>query len=50
MASAALLAALLGAKVALRKFEVVTPSLHQIFVEKVGVEAAVAARSPGEAA
>lgn len=50
VASAALLAALLGAKVALRKFEVVTPSLHQIFVEKVGVEAAVAARSPGEAA
>lgn len=35
-----LLAALLGANVALRKFEVLTPSLHQIFVERVGGDAA----------
>ena len=39
-----LLAALLGAGVALRRFEVVTPTLHQIFVEKVGAAAAVAER------
>lgn len=39
-----LLAALLGAGVTLRRFEVLVPSLHQIFVEKVGPEAAVAER------
>ena len=45
-----LLAALVGAGVALRKFEVVVPTLHQIFVEKVGPEAAVAERREGDAA
>jgi ABC-2 type transport system ATP-binding protein len=46
-----LLETLLGAGVGLRRFEVVVPTLHQIFVEKVGgVEATVAARLPeGEA-
>jgi ABC-2 type transport system ATP-binding protein len=39
-----LLAALLNAEVALRRFEVVTPTLHQIFVAKVGEAAAVAER------
>jgi ABC-2 type transport system ATP-binding protein len=39
-----LLAALLGAGVALRRFELVTPTLHQIFVERVGAAAAVAER------
>jgi ABC-2 type transport system ATP-binding protein len=39
-----LLAAFLNAQVALRRFEQVTPTLHQIFVDKVGDEAAVAAR------
>jgi ABC-2 type transport system ATP-binding protein len=38
-----LLAVLVGAGVAVRRFEVVTPSLHQIFVDRVG-EAAVAER------
>ena len=41
-----LLAAFVEAKVALRRFEQVTPTLHQIFVDKVGEEAAVAARRP----
>ena len=42
----ALLATLLAAGAALHRFEVVTPSLHQIFVERVGRhEAEVAARS-----
>ena len=41
-----LLVALLGAGVVLRRFEVVTPTLHQIFVEKVGAAAAVAERRP----
>ncbi len=46
-----LLAALVGAAVALRRFEVVTPSLHQIFVERVGRDAAeTAVRVPTEAA
>ena len=40
-----LLGALVGAGVGLRKFEVVTPSLHEIFVKRVGPDAAVAARS-----
>ncbi|MEZ4366076.1 MAG: ATP-binding cassette domain-containing protein [Kofleriaceae bacterium] len=40
-----LLAALVGAGVAVRRFELVTPSLHQIFVDRVGAEEArVAAR------
>jgi ABC-2 type transport system ATP-binding protein len=46
----ALLAALVGAGVALRKFEVVRASLHQIFVDKVGPEAAVAERRDEEPA
>jgi ABC-2 type transport system ATP-binding protein len=44
VAPEALLAALLAAGAAVRRFEVVTPSLHQIFVERVGEQAAVAAR------
>jgi ABC-2 type transport system ATP-binding protein len=40
-----LLAALVGAEVGLRRFERVVPSLHQIFVDRVGrIEASVAAR------
>jgi ABC-2 type transport system ATP-binding protein len=46
-----LLGALISAGVALRRFEIIVPSLHQIFVEKVGPEAAVAERrEDGEAA
>jgi ABC-2 type transport system ATP-binding protein len=45
-----LLAALVGADVALRRFEVVVPTLHQIFVERVGDAAAVAERSAPEGA
>jgi ABC-2 type transport system ATP-binding protein len=41
-----LLAALVGAGVGVRRFEVVVPTLHQIFVEKVGDSAAVAERRP----
>ncbi|HUQ02631.1 MAG TPA: ATP-binding cassette domain-containing protein [Kofleriaceae bacterium] len=42
-----LLHALMSASVALRRFEVVTPTLHQIFVERVGRDqASVAARLP----
>jgi ABC-2 type transport system ATP-binding protein len=42
----ALLAALVGAGASVRRFEVVVPTLHQIFVDKVGAEnAAVAART-----
>jgi len=40
-----LLAALVGAGVELRLFEVVVPTLHQIFVSKVGDSAAVADRT-----
>ncbi|MBA3817662.1 MAG: ATP-binding cassette domain-containing protein [Deltaproteobacteria bacterium] len=43
-----LLAAFLSAGVNLRRFEIVTPTLHQIFVAKVGDSAAIAARRPGE--
>jgi ABC-2 type transport system ATP-binding protein len=43
-----LLAAFVTAGVSLRRFEIVTPTLHQIFVDKVGEEAAVAARLPEE--
>jgi ABC-2 type transport system ATP-binding protein len=39
-----LLAALVGASIDMRRFEVVVPTLHQIFVSKVGAAAAVAAR------
>ena len=40
-----LLAALVGAEIGLRRFEVVVPTLHQIFVSKVGIaEATVAER------
>ncbi len=46
-----LLAALVGAAVAVRRFEVVTPTLHQIFVDRVGRDAAaIAARQPGDGA
>jgi len=38
--------ALLDAGLTLRKLEVVTPTLHQIFVARVGAEAAVAERRP----
>lgn len=38
-----LLAALVGAGAALRRFEVVTPTLHQIFVDRVGGDAATVA-------
>jgi ABC-2 type transport system ATP-binding protein len=41
-----LLAALVGAGVALRRFELVVPTLHQIFVDRVGASAAVAERRP----
>ena len=43
-----LLASFVKTGVALRRFEIVTPTLHQIFVDKVGEEAAVAARLPEE--
>ncbi|MDB4959631.1 MAG: hypothetical protein JWO36_7200 [Myxococcales bacterium] len=43
-----LLAALMAAKVELRLFEVVVPTLHQIFVSKVGAAAAVAERRSEE--
>ncbi len=46
--SDALLAALVGAGAGVRRFELIEPSLHQIFVDKVGAEAA-ADRSPAEA-
>jgi ABC-2 type transport system ATP-binding protein len=39
-----LLAALVAANANVRRFEVVVPSLHQIFVDKVGAAAAVAER------
>jgi ABC-2 type transport system ATP-binding protein len=46
-----LLAALVTAEVSVRRFEVVTPSLHQIFVDQVGVEgAAIAERVEAGAA
>jgi ABC-2 type transport system ATP-binding protein len=41
-----LLAALVGAGAQVRRFEVVVPSLHQIFVDRVGGAAAVAERRP----
>jgi ABC-2 type transport system ATP-binding protein len=45
-----LLATLVGAGIALRRFEVVVPTLHQIFVSRVGDAAMVADRRPEEAA
>jgi ABC-2 type transport system ATP-binding protein len=44
VAAQQLLAALVGAEVVLRRFEVVVPTLHQIFVSRVGAVAAVAER------
>ena len=44
-----LLAQLLNHDVNLRLFEVVVPTLHQIFVNKVGAAAAVAERRDEEA-
>jgi len=41
--ASALLAALVAAEVGLRRFEVVVPTLHQIFVERVGGDAAIVA-------
>src|SRR5262249_16828358 len=41
-----LLAALVAAGVGLQRFEVVVPTLHQIFVDRVGASAAVAERRP----
>jgi ABC-2 type transport system ATP-binding protein len=45
-----LLGALVAGKIGLRRFEVVTPTLHDIFVERVGDSAAVAERSGGQGA
>ena len=45
-----LLKTLLNHDVNLRLFEVVVPTLHQIFVQKVGAEAAVAERRDEEGA
>ncbi len=44
--SSQLLAALLAAAATLRRFELVVPTLHQIFVDRVGESAAVAERRP----
>jgi ABC-2 type transport system ATP-binding protein len=41
-----LLAALVNAGIAVRRFEVVMPTLHQIFVDRVGASATVAERRP----
>jgi ABC-2 type transport system ATP-binding protein len=46
VSSQALLAALVTAGAQLRRFQVVTPTLHQIFVARVGGSAAVAERRP----
>jgi ABC-type uncharacterized transport system ATPase subunit len=43
-----LLKTLLNHDVNLRLFEIVVPTLHQIFVQKVGAAAAVAERREGE--
>ncbi len=45
-----LLTKLLEAGVGIRRFEIVTPTLHQIFVARVGDTAAVAARNEEDAA
>jgi ABC-2 type transport system ATP-binding protein len=44
--SQALLAALVTAGASVRRFEVVVPTLHQIFVDRVGASASVAERRP----
>ena len=41
-----LLGALVTAQIAVRRFEVVVPTLHQIFVDQVGASATVAERRP----
>jgi ABC-type uncharacterized transport system ATPase subunit len=41
-----LLAALVHAQISIRRFEVVVPTLHQIFVDQVGASATVAERRP----
>ncbi|HEX2685929.1 MAG TPA: DUF4162 domain-containing protein, partial [Kofleriaceae bacterium] len=41
-----LLSALVAAGVSVRRFEVVVPTLHQIFVDRVGASATVAERRP----
>jgi ABC-2 type transport system ATP-binding protein len=48
--SQALLAALVTAGASVRRFEIVMPTLHQIFVDRVGASAAVAERRPEVAA
>ncbi|HET7503388.1 MAG TPA: ATP-binding cassette domain-containing protein [Kofleriaceae bacterium] len=49
VSSQQLLAALVTTGASVRRFEIVTPTLHQIFVDRVGAEAAIADRRPGEA-
>jgi ABC-2 type transport system ATP-binding protein len=44
-----LLAALVGQGVGLSRFQVMTPSLHSIFIDKVGADAGVAARTENAA-
>jgi len=41
-----LLAALVNARIGIRRFELVVPTLHQIFVDRVGASATVAERRP----
>jgi ABC-2 type transport system ATP-binding protein len=48
--SQALLAALVTAGAGVRRFEIVMPTLHQIFVDRVGASASVAERRPEAAA
>jgi ABC-2 type transport system ATP-binding protein len=48
--SQALLAALVTAGASVRRFEIVVPTLHQIFVDRVGASASVAERRPEGAA
>jgi ABC-2 type transport system ATP-binding protein len=48
--SQALLAALVTAGAGVRRFEIVMPTLHQIFVDRVGASATVAERRPEVAA
>lgn len=44
-----LLAELVRLQIGLRRFEAVTPTLHQIFIDKVGADAQVAERREEEA-
>jgi ABC-2 type transport system ATP-binding protein len=48
VAPQSLLAALVNAQIGLRRFEVVVPTLHQIFVERVGGDAAAIAQRTEE--